>query len=322
MLASPLRNFPIVESTNAVDLINCARRLYRGSISPLGPLPSGDHILRGLAGTDFSIGYIASDLQVRINSEMSANSYFVNFGVVGAMRARREDEDANLSEAEATVFNPGDAQELRPTMRGSGLLGLRLDASVVQDELAGLIGHSVEAPTRFDFQLDLARPKGRAVGMLVGSLVEQLDSCDPLFYIPAVQRTMVRPIVTALLLAQRHTFSDELDAEPSAAKPRTLRKALAYIDAQLAERFTLGDLARASGCSARTIGMLFQHEFGVTPMAYVRNARLDCVRGELRSSDDTVGVVAYRWGITHLGRFAADYRDRFHELPSETITHR
>jgi AraC-like DNA-binding protein len=57
-------------------------------------------------------------------------------------------------------------------------------------------------------------------------------------------------------------------------------------------------------------------------MAYVRNARLDSIRGELRSSDETVGVIAYRWGITHLGRFAADYRGRFHELPSETVARR
>jgi hypothetical protein len=32
--------------------------------------------------------------------------------------------------------------------------------------------------------------------------------------------------------------------------------------------------------------------------------------------------VAYRWGITHLGRFAQDYCARFHELPSETAARR
>jgi len=322
MLSTPLRNFPIVESKNAVDLINSARRLYKGSISPLGPLPRGRHILRGLEGAGFSIGYIASDLHVRINGEANANSYFVNFGVAGELRASRHGQYANLTQVEATVFNPGDTQELTPTKRGSGLLGLRLDAQMVQDELSGLIGHPVESPTRFDLRLDLSRPKARAVGMLVTTLVDQLDSGDPIFGSPRVQRNLVRPLVTALLLAHRHSLTDELDHEQKLPPPRVVRKALDYIDANLADRFTLGDLASASGCSARTIGSMFVREFGVTPMAYVRNARLDRIRSDLRTSDEGVGTVAYRWGITHLGRFAADYQARFYERPSDTVAHR
>ncbi|MBV8965076.1 MAG: hypothetical protein JO191_02755, partial [Mycobacteriaceae bacterium] len=124
MLSSPLRSFPIVASENPVDLINCAKRLYHDSISLLGPLPRGNNVLRGLVGSGFSIGYISSELQVRISGDPVDNSYFVNFGVVGQLSATRNDQYANLNEAEATVFNPGDAQELRPTVPRSGLLGL------------------------------------------------------------------------------------------------------------------------------------------------------------------------------------------------------
>ncbi|KFU80364.1 hypothetical protein BB31_16195 [Amycolatopsis lurida NRRL 2430] len=31
-----------------------------------------------------------------------------------------------------------------------------------------------------------------------------------------------------------------------------------------------------------------------------------------------IGDIAHRWGITHLGRFAGEYRTRFGELPSAT----
>ena len=57
-------------------------------------------------------------------------------------------------------------------------------------------------------------------------------------------------------------------------------------------------------------------------MSYVRNQRLDRIREDILTSTDPVGTIAYRWGITHLGRFAAQYRDRFAELPSDTTTHR
>jgi AraC-like DNA-binding protein len=35
-----------------------------------------------------------------------------------------------------------------------------------------------------------------------------------------------------------------------------------------------------------------------------------------------VSEVAYRWGFTHLGRFAGAYRARFGESPSQTLRNR
>jgi len=38
-----------------------------------------------------------------------------------------------------------------------------------------------------------------------------------------------------------------------------------------------------------------------------------------RAHRPTVAEVAYRWGFTHLGRFAHDYRARYGEAPSTTL---
>ena len=114
MLATRLRNFPIVASRNPVDLINSAKRLFRNSISPVGPLVESDHLLRGVWSPDFSVGYIESDLQVRVSAAPSSGSYFLNFGVAGQLRAACHGEDASLSDLHGTVFNPGDSQELHP----------------------------------------------------------------------------------------------------------------------------------------------------------------------------------------------------------------
>ncbi len=58
------------------------------------------------------------------------------------------------------------------------------------------------------------------------------------------------------------------------------------------------------------------------PLAYVRDLRLDRVRQDILATTDSVGTIAYRRGISHLGRFAGDYRARFHELPSATAARR
>jgi AraC family ethanolamine operon transcriptional activator len=46
------------------------------------------------------------------------------------------------------------------------------------------------------------------------------------------------------------------------------------------------------------------------------------VRRALREADpqrETVGDIAARWGFWHLSRFAADYKEMFGELPSNTL---
>jgi transcriptional regulator GlxA family with amidase domain len=55
-------------------------------------------------------------------------------------------------------------------------------------------------------------------------------------------------------------------------------------------------------------------------MADRRNVRLDRAHADLLSgpTDTSVSDVATRWGFTHLGRFADQYRRKFGVLPSET----
>jgi transcriptional regulator GlxA family with amidase domain len=61
---------------------------------------------------------------------------------------------------------------------------------------------------------------------------------------------------------------------------------------------------------------------GTSPMAYLRELRLQAVHDELAIAEPgsiRVTEVAARWGFVHLGRFAATYRRQFAELPSDTL---
>ncbi|MBL1097792.1 helix-turn-helix transcriptional regulator [Streptomyces coffeae] len=326
-MPTPLRNHLITTSQNPADLLNAATRLFGGAIttSPLDELCGGDHELRGVAAHDFAVGYFASPLDVRVASAKGRGrgSYFVNIGVSGAISAACGGLRATLDEATAGVVNPGDTQELRPLRgRRTRFLGLRIDAALVDEAFAALTGHPPVSTVCFDFALDLAEPKGRAVRLLVRSLLEQLDSDDPLFQRTELQRSQLRSIVTALLLAQPHSHTGELRDGPPPGHPRPLRAALAFIEANLTEHISLGDIARAATCSPRTVSSAFRDRLGLSPMSYVRNLRLDRIRADILASTDPVGEIAYRWGVVHLGRFAAAYRHRFAELPSATAARR
>ncbi|WP_431902336.1 hypothetical protein [Nonomuraea sp. bgisy101] len=71
---------------------------------------------------------------------------------------------ADLNDRQRTYM----AQELRPNRSGTRFLGLRIDAGLVQRELAALTGRPTGSTVRFDLPLDLSEPRGRAVKLLIG----------------------------------------------------------------------------------------------------------------------------------------------------------
>lgn len=84
------------------------------------------------------------------------------------------------------------------------------------------------------------------------------------------------------------------------------------------------EIAGSAHLSVRGLQVAFQRLLGTTPLAYLRDVRLDRVRTDLRLGDParaTVAETARLWGFGHLGRFSAAYAARFDEYPSETLAH-
>ena len=112
------------------------------------------------------------------------------------------------------------------------------------------------------------------------------------------------------------------DADPVPPVPSQVRRALTFIDDNVARAISVGDIAAAAGLSARGLQASFRRTTGETPTARLRRARLERVRAELVAADpavDSVAAIARRWGFTHLGRFAQLYERRYGELPSQTL---
>ena len=92
-----------------------------------------------------------------------------------------------------------------------------------------------------------------------------------------------------------------------------VRRAVTYIEANLTAPVTLEDIVRAAGVSDRGLFRHFRSATGVSPMAYLRNARFERVRDALRQAgvEDKIVDIATLWGFDHMGRFAVQYRRRF-----------
>jgi AraC family ethanolamine operon transcriptional activator len=105
-------------------------------------------------------------------------------------------------------------------------------------------------------------------------------------------------------------------------RARLVRRAEAYMRANLGKPLSMFDLCRKLGVSQRTLHYAFQELRGLSPMAYFKACRLNAVRQELKApfaGTATVYEIAQRWGFWHTGEFAGAYRRLFGELPSQTF---
>ena len=102
-----------------------------------------------------------------------------------------------------------------------------------------------------------------------------------------------------------------------------INRILDYIAAHTDEPLRISDLCADAQVSESTLLNLFKRQLGITPKSYLAGHRLYGVHRELWRSDPSktfVSDVAGNWGFWHMSQFAADYKRRFGELPSETLT--
>jgi AraC-like DNA-binding protein len=105
------------------------------------------------------------------------------------------------------------------------------------------------------------------------------------------------------------------------ALPADLMRALDWLRGHLSEPVQLDTLAAVSGTRPRTLERHFRMFLGTTPLGWTRRMRLARARRALLHAgpEDRVTDIALSNGFAQLGRFAAEYRRAFGELPSRTM---
>ena len=105
------------------------------------------------------------------------------------------------------------------------------------------------------------------------------------------------------------------------ARPRIVKRVLDELHADPARAWTAADMAETAGVSVRRLQEGFQQYVGASPSECLLDIRLDRVRADLLAAapQQTVTDIAFRWGFTHTGRFAAAYRGKYGVTPSSDL---
>jgi AraC-like DNA-binding protein len=203
-----------------------------------------------------------------------------------------------------------------------GHLVLKIDRRPLERHLSHLLGETATRPIEFAAELDVRSGLGASLRRLVEFVAGELDRDNSLLGSPLGVTSIEQALMSGLLVAQPHNYTAALARRTQPAAPRHIVRAEELIRTHPELPITIGHLTAASGVSARALYEGFRRFRGTTPMSLLRMVRLERVRSELQSAVPTerIADIAFKWGITHLGRFAAEYHARFAELPSETLS--
>ncbi|MDN3355269.1 AraC family transcriptional regulator [Actinomadura sp. DC4] len=276
---------------------------YRLRLYSSGPAELGEI----LYGEDAQLDFVEVVPKFRISIPLN-----------GVIAYKHRDVENTADKANAAIFGPGDPSAVRRWPGGTRILTMRLDSEVVDAALRGMTGAPAGRPIVFAPALPIdVEPAASWM-----SLAANIGQASALLKNPLVAAPFADSLARGLLLASRHRYTRELERAVSVPNSATVRAAVDFIEEHADTPVTVSQIALHCRVSARTLHNAFKRHMGMSPMAYARRVRLGKVHADLRTSDPstvTVASLANKWGFTHLGRLAAEYRSLYGTLPSETL---
>jgi len=130
---------------------------------------------------------------------------------------------------------------------------------------------------------------------------------------------------TALVAFPNNALLDPAVEDRHDAHPRTVRRAVSFIEGNAHRDICPADVAAAAHVTIRALQLAFRRHLDTTPTAYLRSVRLEYAHRELVAANPyttSVGDVAARWGFASHSRFTAHYRMAYGTTPSETLQRR
>jgi AraC-like DNA-binding protein len=200
--------------------------------------------------------------------------------------------------------------------------GAKYDEIVTRSNLAwGLrvLGHNREALHELDVALALARETG-TFNVLLEFLEYDRSIVQDALGDTIAARASYRRYLQLVGAYNRNASLAQGEARSGAYKrplePYFLKRADRFIAERIGETFTVGQLAAHCGVSWRTLEKAFTDFRGVTPVAHVRNVRLDRAQHALDGGTATIADIASRCGFKSATTFSLEYRKRFGVPPS------
>lgn len=271
---------------------------------------------------DVSLNYVQYGPGVQIDPGYLQDFFLLQIPLRGGAEIRCGAQHVDATPSLASLPSPTEPLSMRWADDSPHLI-VRLARSALLSRLESLLQAPVRQHLVFDLGVPLGNPALAPLVHFIDYLRLTLDAGNALQPGGPLAEHAEAYLMSSLLMSAGHNHSRALAGDTRRSLlPRAVRRAQEYMAAHAEQPLSLADVCREAGCSARTLQMAFREHAGRGPMEFLREIRLDRVRAELRVSAGVAGTsvreVAQKYGFLHLGHFAAQYRARFGERPSET----
>ena len=263
---------------------------------------------------DVSVSTFSFGTGIRVQPRARADVLLMHMPLRGSARVRMEHGEALVQPGSWGVLHPPRIRHVDYS-DDHEMLVLRLPMALLHTRLEDLLGAPLRKPLAFlpvVTQGDAGWASWAPLHAALGQL-QQHRHAQP------VLAALAEAAAAALLTGWPHSYTDELLQPRPPLAPRHVRRAEAFMREHAHQPLTSGRIAQHVGVSVRTLFDGFVAFRSMTPVQFLRRLRLDGTRADLQQGAGSVAEIALRWGFCHSGRFALGYRQRFGELPAQTL---
>lgn len=307
------------------DNVDHARRVVSSVYADSGIEPLDSELMMGSQGVLLD-GLLALDCfsptGVILRTGEAYDGFVFHHVVSGSAEVHQRNGYKIHSSSSTASISDGSHTTLSRYSPDLRLTCLCVSNGLVEKEIRSVIGSGKLNRTAFTPETHAGSPAIVSLRHLSQALIggTQVGSGLPLapLALHSLQQAVTRVLVHGVPNSHTETMAR---ASETVLVPRQLKRAIEFIEAHASLPLTIADIAEAACTTSRTLQMAFKKFKRTTPTAYLRSVRLERVKQDLMNpdSDQSIAQIANKWGFPHLGLFAMQYRDRFGELPRETM---
>ena len=320
----PLSRYQLFHTRDVDEARECVARIFCPhalSMSKPGAMLDARHHSVQLH-RDVSLNYVQYGPEVDIEPGYLGDFYLLQIPLRGGASVRCGNQHVMASPRLASLPSPTERLSMRWADDSPNLI-VRFSKAALQRQLEQLAQAPLHQPLVFTLGVPMDAPGLAPMLNFIKYLCATLDEDNVLGGTPLAAQAESY-LLSSLLTLAPHNHTQALQA--GGRRPlmlRSVRRAQDFLHSHVTEPLSLADVCRHLGVSARALQLAFKQDTGQSPMAYLRDIRLDRVRETLLQPDNhartTVSQVAAQHGFLHLGHFAAQYHKRFGELPTQTL---
>jgi AraC-like DNA-binding protein len=276
-----------------------------------------------LGGTMFSL--VRVDSESGYDIEMTRDPDLILLQVLMRGNAQFQQGSATVNAAPSQMVLLETVERSHKRWRGpTQLLFIRLSRSRLEHLVASETGISIGDPLSFGVLRVLDLDQVSTLWNFIVTVCRDLSEAHPCFD-GHVGRLAERTLSLLLLKAVPNNYKWAFaGGSLCSAAPYYVRRVEKYIKEHARNQISTEDLVTVGGVSARSIYQGFRRFRSTTPMGYLKAVRLDLARDALvkgrGKGPNSVTEAAVAAGYANLSQFSRDYKDRFREAPSQTLT--